>query len=333
VIDALTQRLINVSARKSRVVKVQTFSAKSVSLTKQIKAKEIEVSDANKALRESRDFFSQLMELDEELRNELEAAIDAKKDRIISFRIHNSSQEIKKKELLFRLEEKLKMTRVEQEECDRKIHSLERTVCNLNDDLIELREEMALEERPLIDRVLNQRSYRCVAMNSSNTASQNDVTGGNGCSEYVALSNGKECYIHDINSGELQTVFMGDNKGRHVGPLVGHSATITAMYFHDKNVYTGSLDASIICWKIDSTAKLFECKGHEGAITCIFSDGAKTLSGSADKTIIVWSSEGLLLHRITGHVGGVHHIQCCLSWFVSSSYEKIFVWELINLQD
>jgi len=328
-IDSLRQRLIDVSASNSRVVKIQASSTKRVTLAKQMKAKEKELSDANRALRDSREFSSQLEDLENEIIAEMEAAANAKKNRIISFRIHDSSQEIKKKELLFRLGEKLNMTRKKQEECLYEIATLERTARNLHDDLSDLQEEKAVEERPLVERVLELRSYRCVAMNASNTALGN-IAGDNGGIEYVALSNGKECYIHNMHSGELGTVFMGDVEGQHVGPLVGHTSTITALFFHGTRVYTGSTDASIICWGIKSTEKLFQSKGHEGAITCIFSDGTKTLSGASDKAIIVWSPDGLLLHRITGHVGGVHHIHCGVSWFASSSYGTIFVWEMIH---
>lgn len=328
-IDALRQRLIDVSASNSRIVKVQVSSAKRVSLAKQMKAKKRELSDANKVLRDSREFSSQLTDLENEIRVELKAATSAKTKSIISFRIHDSTQEIKKKELLFRLGEKLNMTREKQEECLREITSLEIAVRNLDDDICDLREEIAVEEQPLIESLLDMRNYRCVAMNASNTALGN-VTGRGGGVEYVALSNGKEFYIHDMNSGELESVFVGDIEGHHVGPLVGHTATITALFFRGTRVYTGSIDASIICWEIDSASKLFQCKGHEGAVSCIFSDATKILSGAADKTIIIWSPDGLLLHRITGHVGGVHHIKCGLSWFASSSYGTIFVWEMTH---
>ena len=51
---------------------------------------------------------------------------------------------------------------------------------------------------------------------------------------------------------------------------------------------------------------------------------------AADKSIIIWSPDGLLLHRVTGHVGGIHNIQCVVSWFASSSYGTICVWEMIH---
>ena len=328
-IDSLRQRLIDVSASNSRVVKIQASSTKRVTLAKKMKATEKELSNVKRALRDSRVFSSDLKDLENEIIAEIEAANNAKKNRIISLRIHDSSQEIKKKELLFRLNEELNITRVKQEECLNEITSLDRTTRNLYDDMSELKEEMAVEERPLLERVLEMRSYRCVAMNTSNVALSN-IAGESGGCECVALTNGKECYIHNMHSGELETVFMGDVEGQHVGQLVGHTSTITALFFHGKRVYTGSIDGSIICWDVESAEKLFESKGHEGGITCIFSDGSKTLSGAADKTIIIWSPNGLLLHRITGHVGGIHNIQCGVSWFASSSYGTICVWEMIH---
>ncbi|KAL7449107.1 hypothetical protein ACHAWC_001793, partial [Mediolabrus comicus] len=312
--DILRQRLIDVSASNSRVVQAQASSAKRVSLAKQLKAKEKDVSDSKEAMKESRDFLSQLIDLESEIRAEIDTATNTKKNRIISFRIHDSSQEIKKKELLFMLNEKLNITQMKQEECRNDLISLKRTTRNLNDDISYLQEEIVLEERPLIERVIGQRRYRCVALNTSNTVHSNVPGVGDGGTSFVAMSNGKECYIHDIKSGELETVFMGDVEDQHVGPLVGHTATITAVFFYGKRVYTGSLDSSIICWDIDSAVKLFRSKGHEGTVTCIFYDGTKAISGAADKTIILWSTDGILLHRISGHVG-------------------VFVWDLIHQQE
>lgn len=328
-IDSLRQRLIDVSASSSRVVKIQASSTKRVTLAKQMKAKEKELSDVKRALRDSREFSSELTELEHDILAEIQEAVATTKKRIISLRIHDSSQEIKKKELLFRLNEELNMTRVKQEECLNEITSLERTARNFEDDISELQEEAAVEERPLIEKVLELRSYRCIAMNASNVALGN-ISGESGGSERIALSNGKECYIHNMHSGVLESVFMGDVEGQHVGQLVGHTSSITALFFHAKRVYTGSIDASLFCWDVESAEKLFESKGHEGGITCIFSDGTKTLSGASDKTIIIWSPDGLLLHRITGNVGGIHNIQCGVSWFASSSYGTICVWEIFH---
>lgn len=168
--DTLRQRLIDVSASNSRVVQAQACSAKRVSLAKKVKAKEKDVSDSKEALKESRDFMTQLIDLESEIRAEIDAATNTKKNRIISFRLHDSSQEIKKKELLFRLNEKLNITEMKQEECRNNMQSLERTIRNLNDDISQLHEEIAVEERPLIERVIGQRRYRCVALNTSNTA-------------------------------------------------------------------------------------------------------------------------------------------------------------------
>lgn len=329
-IDSLRQRLIDVSVSNCRVIKIRPSSTRRATLAEQIKAKEKELSDVNRALTDSKEFSTQLEVLQHEIIAEMEAATNAKKNWITSLRIHDSSQEIKKKELLFRLNEKLNMTRVKQEECHFEITSLERTAGNLNDDIRDLNEEAAVEERPLIERVLELRRYRCVAMNSSNKALGNIAGQIEGGVEYVALSNGKDCYIHNIHSGELETVFSGDVKDQHVGQLVGHTSTITALFFHGTRVYTGSVDTSIICWDVETAKNLFQCKGHEAAITCIFSDVTRTLSGAADKAIIVWSPEGILLHRITGHVGGIHRIHCGVSWFASSSYGTIFVWEIIH---
>ena len=329
--NSMRQRLINVCASNSRVVKVRASSTKRVSLAKLLKDKERELLDTNSALRDEREFSLELQDFEQEIMAETDAAQNSKKKRIISFRVHDSSQEIMRKELLIRLDEKLNITRAKQEECLQEIAFLERTCRNLNDDIHGLTEEMAVEERPLIKRVLDLRNYRCIAMNASNVALGN-IRGGGG-NEYVALSSGKDCYIHNMDAGELETVFMGDTEGKHVGQLIGHTGTITALFCHGKRIYTGSVDCSIICWDVDSEVKLFQSTGHEGAVTCIYSDGNKTLSGAADKTIILWSSDGILLHRISGHVGGVHLIRCGLSWFASSSYGTIFVWEMINRRD
>ena len=87
-------------------------------------------------------------------------------------------------------------------------------------------------------------------MNPSN-ASGSDVMGqGTGGIPKVCTAEGTTCFVHDIMSGTAERVMLGDKAGRHLGGLKGHAKIITALYFFEERIYTGSADTTIRVWNI-----------------------------------------------------------------------------------
>lgn len=90
--------------------------------------------------------------------------------------------------------------------------------------------------------------------------------------------------------------------------LVGHTDHVTcvAVAVLDKSiVVSGSRDANLIIWDINTGSDLHTLKGHLGYITCVklSGDGSLAASGSEDKSLIIWDTKkGCSLSSIMLHV-------------------------------
>lgn len=89
---------------------------------------------------------------------------------------------------------------------------------------------------------------------------------------------------------------------------MGHTDHVTcvAVSVLDKSiVVSGSRDANLIVWDINTGADLHTLKGHLGFITCVklSGDGSLAASGSEDKSLIIWDTKkGCSLSSIMLHV-------------------------------
>lgn len=331
--DSLKQRLVNITASKSRVVNLQVASVYFVQLQREKTKKERQIKDAMEDLATSHQFLNKLRDLENQLTAEIEEATYSKKSRMVSLLVQGSPQEIKTAELIRRLNHRLTILQSKLDECVHSIETKKSRIDNLKDDIAVMEEEIVIEDGPLMRRVLEGRQYRCMSLNAINVA-RGDVTGtSKGTIEKIVSCEGKECYINNLTTGKLEYVFTGDEEGRHIGEVNGHTATITALFQHGNRLYTGSMDASVIGWNTSKMTKLFIGRGHEATITSIFADDDQLVTGSADTNIIIWNKDnGTIVRRVGGHSRGVHCLQCSSSpssflQMVSTSYNTVFCWK------
>ncbi|EED89759.1 predicted protein [Thalassiosira pseudonana CCMP1335] len=289
--DSLKQRLVNITASKSRVVNLQVASVYFVQLQREKTKKERRIKDAMEDLATSHQFLNKLRDLENQLTAEIEEATYSKKSRMVSLLVQGSPQEIKTAELIRRLNHRLTILQSKLDECVHSIETKKSRIDNLKDDIAVMEEEIVIEDGPLMRRVLEGRQYRCMSLNAINVA-RGDVTGtSKGTIEKIVSCEGKECYINNLTTGKLEYVFTGDEEGRHIGEVNGHTATITALFQHGNRLYTGSMDASVIGWNTSKMTKLFIGRGHEATITSIFADDDQLVTGSADTNIIIWNKD------------------------------------------
>jgi len=313
-LDNMRLRLINVIANQSQVVQLEVASAHRVRLQKTKSNKKQQLRDALEQLSNSKQLASELSELVNQIEYEIQEAKQSKKNRFISSLLQGSKQNVKTTELLIRLDEELKVVRAKHEECLAEIPRIEMLIHNTKDDIHVLEEELVIEEGPLMQRVIEGRKYRCIALNA-----KKDV-------DFVVSSEDSNCYVHSLSTGKLQHVFIAGGE-EHVSSGNTSSSTITALYFYDNHIYTGTMSSILIGWDVSSSKQMFVAKGHEASITCIYADDSKVVSGSADKFILVWSKDGELLRRVGGHDHGIHALQCGPSFCVSASYSTVYVWD------
>ena len=57
-------------------------------------------------------------------------------------------------------------------------------------------------------------------------------------------------------------------------------------------IVSGSADASLLVWDVETAESLLELEGQEGWVNSVSwsSDGARIISGSRDKTVRIWES-------------------------------------------
>ncbi|EXJ82723.1 F-box and WD-40 domain-containing protein MET30 [Capronia epimyces CBS 606.96] len=114
--------------------------------------------------------------------------------------------------------------------------------------------------------------------------------------------------------------------------LKGHSNGVMSLQVYDNILATGSYDATIKIWNLDTGEELRTLKGHAMGIRCLQFDDNKLISGSLDKTLKVWNwRTGECIATYNGHSEGVIALHFDSSILVSGSIDHTArVW---NFQD
>jgi WD40 repeat protein len=119
--------------------------------------------------------------------------------------------------------------------------------------------------------------------------------------------------------------------------LAGHQGLVMAVaVLPDGRVVSGSTDATLRVWDVESGQALVTLAGHQGFIlaVAVLSDG-RVVSGSADKTLRVWDVEsGQVRATLAGHQGGVRAVVALPDGrVVSGSADKtLHVWDVESEQ-
>lgn len=75
-------------------------------------------------------------------------------------------------------------------------------------------------------------------------------------------------------------------------------------------VVSGSRDASLRLWDIDTGACLHVLVGHVAAVRCVQYDGRRVVSGAYDFMVKVWNPETEeCLYTLQGHTNRVYSLQ------------------------
>ncbi|KIX96531.1 uncharacterized protein Z520_07797 [Fonsecaea multimorphosa CBS 102226] len=114
--------------------------------------------------------------------------------------------------------------------------------------------------------------------------------------------------------------------------LKGHTNGVMALQFCDNILATGSYDATIKIWDLDTGKELRTLSGHTMGIRCLQFDDNKLISGSLDKTLKVWNwRTGECISTYNGHTEGVIALHFDSNILVSGSVDNTArVW---NFQD
>ncbi|KAI9823019.1 MAG: hypothetical protein M1832_002673 [Thelocarpon impressellum] len=108
----------------------------------------------------------------------------------------------------------------------------------------------------------------------------------------------------------------------------GHTNGVMCLQFDDTILATGSYDATIRIWDIESGEELRTLRGHESGIRALQFDDTKLISGSIDRSLKVWNwRTGECISTYSGHNGGVIGLHFDSSILASGSMDKtIKIW-------
>lgn len=98
-------------------------------------------------------------------------------------------------------------------------------------------------------------------------------------------------------------------------------------------VVSGSRDATLRVWDIESGRCLHVLVGHLAAVRCVQYDGKRVVSGAYDYMVKVWDPEREeCLHTLQGHTNRVYSLQVkllliniCVYFFSKLGYFNNFV--------
>ncbi|KAI9710002.1 MAG: hypothetical protein M1820_003080 [Bogoriella megaspora] len=103
----------------------------------------------------------------------------------------------------------------------------------------------------------------------------------------------------------------------------GHSNGVMCLQFDDHMLATGSYDATIKLWDIDTGEEIRTLVGHASAVRCLQFDDSKLISGSLDGTLKVWNwRTGECIRTLTGHSSGIIGLHFDGNFLVSGSMDK-----------
>ncbi|KAF2107672.1 WD40-repeat-containing domain protein [Lophiotrema nucula] len=88
--------------------------------------------------------------------------------------------------------------------------------------------------------------------------------------------------------------------------LKGHTNGVMCLQFDDRILMTGSYDASVKIWNLDTGAEIRTLTGHTQGIRCLQFDDSRLITGSLDNTIKVWNwKTGECIKTLRAHQRGV----------------------------
>ena len=104
----------------------------------------------------------------------------------------------------------------------------------------------------------------------------------------------------------------------------GHSNGIMCLQFDETTLATGSYDATVKIWDIESGRELRTLAGHTSGIRCLQFDDTKLVSGSMDNTIKIWNwRTGECTRTFAAHTSGVVSLHFNSQFMASGSMDSM----------
>lgn len=108
--------------------------------------------------------------------------------------------------------------------------------------------------------------------------------------------------------------------------LKGHTNGVMCLQFDDRVLMTGSYDATVKIWDLETGEVIRTLTGHTQGIRCLHFDDARLITGSLDNTIKVWNwRTGQCINTFEAHSRGVIGIHMADKLLASGSSDGTVV--------
>ncbi|KAA0171407.1 hypothetical protein FNF27_06317 [Cafeteria roenbergensis] len=186
--------------------------------------------------------------LDDQARAE---AVGAEADVRPPSRSGLGGQMVARETLIKTLTEELEQTSADVDEADATLRRLRIRISNCEDNLADVRGQMASEQSQLVKQVYGSGMLRCAAFNEGNFAA-NDVLGNSlGSVAKLVAAVDKVVMGFSLADGVCTNGYAGDSGASAHGPGAGHSSRIVSIAFRGRIIVTGSADTTVRVWDVD----------------------------------------------------------------------------------
>jgi len=126
--------------------------------------------------------------------------------------------------------------------------------------------------------------------------------------------NGVTCLQFDENilvtgSYDAKIKIWDINTGKEIRTLTGHTMGIRAIKFVDNKLFSGSLDNTVKVWNWQTGECVSTLRGHTEGVISVDYDGKFLASGSIDKNIKVFNFDSKETFCLRGHEDWVNHVR------------------------
>ena len=287
----LVSRMVGVQSEDAEIVRFQPCTAALPKLRRRLLLEERARDDFKEKSRESLRKVPQFKEHLSYCEDRLVRAQNSQYTEMDSDFLHKGLfQRFKVSELIETIEKEIAKTQDELKENKREHDRYEIEIRNREDNMKEIERYIRIEEGALMQKILDRRLCRVVALNRSNLESY-DVTGGSsGGIRKVVLAVRKSIMVFDLLSGKCVNMFGADEDGTHVGETRGHTRQISCLYFREEYIFSGSVDGDIRVWHVDRDSCVAQLEGHTGSVWCVTANHEFIFSAASDLEIRIWSN-------------------------------------------
>ncbi|KAJ5908800.1 E3 ubiquitin ligase complex SCF subunit sconB [Penicillium taxi] len=108
----------------------------------------------------------------------------------------------------------------------------------------------------------------------------------------------------------------------------GHTDSVMCLQFEDNILMTGSYDATVKIWDLETGDELRTLRGHTAGVRCLQFDDTKLITGSLDRSIRVWNwRTGECISKYNGHSEAVIALHFDSTLLASASVDRtVKIW-------